>query len=236
MKNAIVSFAVGLFVLGYGHASSAQEVEIREVTWTFPTDCDAGFGYGVDVVVEVLGPSPEDILISGSLQGCTPELGPFTSSSVACTNTTPFMGVAMAEERDTDNMDTVEFTIEPCVDGSQRYGGTGGTGGVGGTGGIGGTGGVGGVAGTGGVGGTGGIGGTGGVGGVAGAGGVGGTGGVAGTGGSGGTGGTGGLPTDEGAAGCNCRVQSPESDHGTVLFNLLLAGVIGARLLRKRRR
>ena len=214
MKNAIVSFAAGLFVLCYGNASSAQDVEIREVTWTFPTDCDAGFGYGVDIFVDVLGPSPEDLIISGSVQGCAPVLGPFPNSSIACNNTTPFMGVAMAEERDTDNMDTVEFTIEPCVDGSQSYGGTGGTGGVGG------------VAGTGGVGGTGGIGGTGGV---AGTGGSGGTGGV------GGTAGTGGVPTDDGPDGCDCRVQSPESDRGTILFNLLLAGVIGARLLRKRR-
>jgi len=180
MKNAIVPFAVGLFVFGYANVSSAQEVEIQEVTWAFAPDCDAGFGYGVDIFVDVLGPSPEDIIISGSVQGCTPELGPFTNSSIACNNTTPFMGIAMAEERDTDNMDTVEFTIEPCIDGSQSYGGTG-------------------------------------------------------TAGSGGTGGTGGLPNDDAEAGCGCRVQSPESDHGTILFNLLLAGVIGARLLRKRR-
>jgi hypothetical protein len=226
MKNAIVPFAVGLFVFGYANVSGAQEVEIQEVTWAFAPDCDAGFGYGVDIFVDVLGPSPEDIIISGSVQGCTPELGPFTNSSIACNNTTPFMGIAMAEERDTDNMDTVEFTIEPCIDGSQSYGGTGGVGGVagaGGMGGIAGTGGTGGIAGTGGTGGTGGIAGTGG------------TGGVAGTAGSGGTGGTGGLPNDDAEAGCGCRVQSPESDHGTILFNLLLAGVIGARLLRKRR-
>lgn len=146
--------AAGLLALGYANVSTAQDVTIQEVTWTFGSPCDPGFGYGVDIFVGAQGPSPGDIIISGTVEGCTPDLGPFQNSSTVCNNTTSFTGTATAEERAGASMDMVDFTIEPCVNGSQTYDGTGGAGGGGG-----GTAGTGGMTGTGGSG-TGGVGGT----------------------------------------------------------------------------
>ncbi len=151
MRQFTRMLTAGLLTLGYANVTTAQDMKIYEVTWTFASECDAGLGYGVEVLVDARGPSPGDIIISGSVEGCTPELGPFQNSSISCNNTTPFVGAAMAVDRaDEDNMDRVEFTIEPCVSGSQSYDGTGGAGGAGGTGGTGGTGGVGGTGGAGG--------------------------------------------------------------------------------------
>jgi MYXO-CTERM domain-containing protein len=153
MRISITMLAAGLLSLGYANVSTAQDIKIHEVSWTFATPCDPGLGYGVDILVDARGPSPGDIIFSGTVEGCTPDLGPFQNSSIACNSTTPFTGLVTAEDRENgDNMDMVEFTIEPCTDGSQTYDGTGGTGGggVAGTGGMAGTGG----AGTGGAGGT----------------------------------------------------------------------------------
>ncbi len=154
MRITIIALAAGLAMMGYANVSTAQDITIEEVVWTMAPGCDPGLTYGVDIFVDARGPSPGDIIISGTVQGCNPDLGPFQTSSITCNNTTEFMGVAMAVDReDVDNMKTVEFTIVPCVSGSQVYNGTGGTGG---TGGVAGTGGTGGVAGTGGSGGSGG--------------------------------------------------------------------------------
>jgi hypothetical protein len=154
MRISKTILAAGLLVLGYANVSTAQDVTIHEVTWTFGSPCDPGLGYGVDIFVDARGPSPGDIIISGTVEGCTPDLGPFQNSSTACNNATLFTGTVTAEDREGTSMDMVEFTIEPCTDGSQTYDGTGGTGGGGG-----------GSAGTGGMAGTGGSG-TGGVGGI----------------------------------------------------------------------
>jgi MYXO-CTERM domain-containing protein len=157
MRISITMLAAGLLSLGYPNVSTAQDIKIHEVTWTFATPCDPGLGYGVDILVDARGPSPGAIIISGTVQGCNPDLGPSRNTSITCNNTTQFTGLATAEDRENgDNMDMVEFTIEPCTDGSQTYDGTGGTGGGGGAGGVAGTGGMAGTggAGTGGAGGT----------------------------------------------------------------------------------
>lgn len=162
MRISITMLAVGLLTLGYPNVSTAQDIQIHEVSWTFALDCDAGLGYGVDIFVDAQGPSPGDIIISGSVEGCSPDLGPFTSSSIACYNTTDMAGAAMAVDRNNeDNMDTVDFTIVPCVNGSQTYDGTGGSGGDGGSGGVAGVGGTAGAGGTAGGGAAAGSGGTG---------------------------------------------------------------------------
>ncbi len=157
MRISFTIFVVGLLAGGYANVATAQDIQIQEVSWTFASPCDPGLGYGVDIFVDARGPSPGDIIISGSVQGCSPDLGPSQNSSISCNNTLQFTGVAMAEERENgDNMDAVEFAIEPCTNGSQTYDGTGGTGGDGGSGGSAGAGGNGGVAGAGGIAGTGG--------------------------------------------------------------------------------
>ena len=196
--------AAGLLSLGYANVSTAQDVKIHEVTWTFASPCDPGLGYGVDILVDARGLSPGDIIISGTVEGCNPDLGPIQDTSITCNNTTQFTGLATAEDRENgDNMDMVEFTIEPCTNGSQTYDGTGGSGGDGG---------AGGVAGTGGMAGTGGAG----------------TGG-AGTGGAGGT-----PTDGDTEGGCGCTVQNSDLDYAKVGLSLLLVGVLAARRLRKR--
>lgn len=151
-----------MLVLGYANVSTAQDIQIHEVSWTFDPSCDPGMGYDVDIFVDARGPSPGDIIISGSIEGCTPDLAG-SNSTVSCFNTTDMMGAAMAVERDNeDNMDTVDFTIVPCESGGQTYG-AGGSGGSGGDGGSGGGAGSGGTAGAGGAAGSGGAGGVGGT-------------------------------------------------------------------------
>ncbi len=147
MRISIIALAAGLAMMGYANVSTAQDITIEKVVWTMAPGCDPGLTYGVDIFVDARGPSPGDIIISGTVQGCNPDLGPLQTSSITCNNTTEFMGVAMAEDReDVDNMKTVEFTIVPCMSGSQVYDGTGGTGGTGGVAGTGGTAGTGGSA------------------------------------------------------------------------------------------
>jgi MYXO-CTERM domain-containing protein len=194
-----------MLVLGYANVSTAQDIQIHEVTWTFDPACDAGLGYDVDIFVDARGPSPGDIIISGSIEGCSPDLaGP--TSTVTCNNTIDMMGAAMAVERDNeDNMDTVDFTIVPCESGGQTYDGAGGSGGSGGDGGSGGAAGSGGTAGAGG---------SAGIGGAA---------------------GVGGTPAESSADGCNCTVQDSDPDYANIGFGLLLTlGVLGALRKRRR--
>ena len=216
MRLTIISFVAALLCFGYANPSAAQDMEIVEVTWTTVPECEVGTTAPFDIFVDARGPSPGDIIISGTVDTCLPDLGPFLFSSTACENQADMMGFAMAVDAlDENNMDAVEFTIRPCETGGQVYDGTGGTGGTAGSGGDAGGGGAAGSGGT------------------AGGGGAAGTGGDAGGGGAAGSGGT--MNGDD-QGGCDCAIHSAKLDHMKIGFGVALIGVLVVRRLRRRRR
>ena len=84
MRKVVLTVVTGLLIVGYTGASRAQDVVLHTVTFTASLDCTPGVESGVQIYVDARGPSPGDIIIAGSIQGCQPELGPFLDSSTIC--------------------------------------------------------------------------------------------------------------------------------------------------------
>jgi uncharacterized membrane protein YgcG len=138
METRLMTLIGSLLVVGHAGISGAQDIQIYKVTWTALAECVPGEEFAVDVFVDARGPSPGDIVVMGTIEGCTPELGPFLSSSVVCDHRPAMDGVVTAEDIfDETNIDTVEFTMIACESGSQTYDGGGGASGSAGAGGSG---------------------------------------------------------------------------------------------------
>jgi hypothetical protein len=124
MRKVVLTVVTGLLIVGYTGASRAQDVVLHTVTFTASLDCTPGVESGVQIYVDARGPSPGDIIIAGSIQGCQPELGPFLDSSTICDNRPEMLGAVSAEDReDANNMDAGEFTMKACETGSRTFDG-----------------------------------------------------------------------------------------------------------------